>query len=221
MSDIRVFLVDDHYVVCEGLRRMLDQEDVITVVGDAESGEEALERLQDEAADVVLLDARLGGMDGIETLREMKRSLPQLKVIMLTSYGEEFVGAAIEAGADGFFLKRGNRDEIVKAIHEVVQGGTPFDSRVIPSLINGLNRSNQSPKMGLSSRETQVLELAAGGLSNKEIARYLQITDQTVKNHVTSVLRKLDVNDRTHAVTIALRKGWISNPVPVDWKVYG
>ena len=75
--------------------------------------------------------------------------------------------------------------------------------------------------MGLSSRETQVLELAAGGLSNKEIAEYLEITGQTVKNHITSILRKLDVNDRTHAVTIALRKGWISNPVPVDWKVYG
>ena len=190
MSEVRVFLVDDHYVVCEGLRRMLEQEDLISVVGDAESGEEALERLQEDIADVVLLDARLGSMDGIETLRGLKSSSPDLKVIMLTSYGEEFVGAAIEAGADGFFLKRGNRDEIVKAIHEVVQGGKPFDSRVIPSLLNGLNKSNQSPRMGLSSRETQVLELAAGGLSNKEIAEYLEITGQTVKNHITSILRK-------------------------------
>ena len=94
-------------VLSQGLRRMLEQEDLISVVGDAESGEEALERLQEDIADVVLLDARLGSMDGIETLRGLKSSSPDLKVIMLTSYGEEFVGATIEAGADGFFLKPG------------------------------------------------------------------------------------------------------------------
>ena len=220
MSQTRVFLVDDHYVVCQGLRRMLEQEDDIHVVGDAESGEEALDTLQETPTDVVLLDARMAGMDGIETLRQLKQTDPDRKVIMLTSYGDEYLGAAIEAGADGFFLKRGNREEIVQGIHQVAQGGTALDSRVIPGLVSGLNKSGQSPRVALSTRETQVLELAAAGLSNKEIAQYLEITDQTVKNHVTSVLRKLDVNDRTHAVTIALRKGWISNPIPADWKVY-
>ena len=217
MSTVRVFLVDDHYVVCEGLRRMLDQEDNITVVGDADSGEVALTRLGETQADVVLLDARLSGMDGIETLRELKRSHPYLKVIMLTSYGDEFLGPAVEAGADGFFLKRSNRDEIVRGLHEVVRGGTPFDSRVVPSLIHGLHKAQQGTEACLSSRETQVLELVAGGHSNKQIAEYLEITDQTVKNHITSILRKLNVNDRTHAVTIALRKGWITNPVPAEW----
>ena len=220
MSEIRVFLVDDHFVVCEGLRRMLEQEDMLSVVGDAESGEEALERLGDAEADVVLLDARMTGMDGIETLRKIKESHPQLKVIMLTSYGDEFLTPAVEAGADGFFLKRGNRDEIVKGIREVVKGGKPFDSSVIPTLLQGLQKSSQPQEVSLSSRELQVLELAAAGLSNKEIAEYLEITDQTVKNHITAILRKLNVNDRTHAVTIALRKGWITNPVPADWKVY-
>jgi len=220
MSEIRVFLVDDHFVVCEGLRRMLEQEDMLSVVGDAESGEEALERVGDAGADVVLLDARMTGMDGIETLRKLKESHPQLKVIMLTSYGDEFLTPAVEAGADGFFLKRGNRDEIVKGIHEVVRGGKPFDSSVIPSLLLGLQKSSQPQEVSLSNRELQVLELAAAGLSNKEIAEYLEITDQTVKNHITAILRKLNVNDRTHAVTIALSKGWITNPVPADWKVY-
>ena len=220
MSEIRVFLVDDHFVVCEGLRRMLEQEDMLSVVGDAESGEEALERVGDAEADVVLLDARMTGMDGIETLKKLKESHPQLKVIMLTSYGDEFLTPAVEAGADGFFLKRGNRDEMVKGIHEVVKGGKSFDSSVIPSLLLGLQKSSQPEEVTLSNRELQVLELAAAGLSNKEIAEYLEITDQTVKNHITAILRKLNVNDRTHAVTIALSKGWITNPVPADWKVY-
>lgn len=220
MSEIRVFLVDDHFVVCEGLRRMLEQEDMLSVVGDAESGEEALERVGDAEADVVLLDARMTGMDGIETLKKLKESHPQLKVIMLTSYGDEFLTPAVEAGADGLFLKRGNRDEMVKGIHEVVKGGKSFDSSVIPSLLLGLQKSSQPEEVTLSNRELQVLELAAAGLSNKEIAECLEITDQTVKNHITAILRKLNVNDRTHAVTIALSKGWITNPVPADWKVY-
>ena len=221
MKNVRVFLVGDHYVVCEGLRRMLEQEEEICVVGDAESGEEAIDRLRNIPADVVLLDGRLAGMDGIEALRKLKISEPELKVIMLTSYGEEFMSPAIEAGADGFLLKRGNRAEMVNAIHEVVKGGQPLDSLVIPTLLNGLRNSSRRPEISLSGRELQVLELAAGGLSNREIAMELDITEQTVKNHITSVLRKLDVNDRTHAVTVALRKGWISNPIPANWKTYG
>ena len=218
-KEIRVFLVDDHYVVCEGLRRMLEQEEAFCVVGDADSCEDALSLLQGVSTDVVLLDARLGGIDGIETLRRIKISHPHLKVIMLTSYGEEFLGAAIEAGADGFLLKKGNREEIVNAIYQVVQGGTPVDTSVISNLLYGLQKASRTGR-SLSGREVEVLELAAAGLSNKEIAQDLEITDQTVKNHVTSILRKLDVNDRTHAVTIALSKGWISNPIPTDWKVY-
>ena len=88
---------------------------------------------------------------------------------------------------------------------------------MVPSLIHGLHKAQQGTEACLSSRETQVLELVAGGHSNKQIAEYLEITDQTVKNHITSILRKLNVNDRTHAVTIALRKGWITNPVPAEW----
>ncbi len=221
MSVVRVFVVDDHFIVCEGLRSMLEREEELCVVGDAESGEEAMERLRVTRADVVLLDARLAGMDGIETLRRLKTGDYDVKVIMLTSYGDEFIGPAVEAGADGFLLKRGNRAEMVRAIHEVAGGGAHLDSRVVPSLLHGRYLGAQHDPAGLSSREKQVLERAAAGMSNKEIADDLEITIQTVKNHVTSVLRKLDVNDRTHAVTIALRKGWISNPVPMDWRTFG
>ncbi len=220
MSKIRVFLVDDHYVVCEGLRRMLEQEETLHVVGEAYSGEAALDELGERPAEVVLLDARLEGIDGIETLRQLKLTNPDLKVIMLTSYGDEYLGPALEAGADGFLLKRGNRAEVVKAIHDVVEGGRPMDSLVIPSLLRGLRNYQTYPEFTLSYRETEVLELAAAGFSNKEIAQQLEIADQTVKNHITSTLRKLGVNDRTHAVTVALRRGWISNPIPANWKPY-
>ncbi|MFQ5874253.1 MAG: response regulator transcription factor, partial [Dehalococcoidia bacterium] len=128
MNKIRVFLVDDHYVVCEGLRRMLEQEEELSVVGEAHTGEEALAKLRDTSADVVLLDVRLAGMDGIETLRELKASQPDLRVIMLTSYGDEYLSPSIEAGATGYLLKRANRTEMVKAIHEALQGGAPLDS---------------------------------------------------------------------------------------------
>ena len=211
-----MFLVDDHYVVCEGLRQMLEQEEDICVVGDAQSGEEALIKLQDVQADVVLLDVRLAGMDGIETLRSLKQAHSDLKVLMLTSYGDEYLSAAIEAGATGYLLKRANREEMVKAIHEALQGGAPLDSQVTPGLLKRLRTTSQIPGMPLSAREIQVLELAAAGLSNKWIGYRLGVTQTTIKNHMTSIMQKLDANDRTHAVTIALRRGWISNPIPVS-----
>ena len=214
MEKIRAFLIDDHYVVCEGLRTMLEQEEELCVVGEAHSGEEALTKLNETPSDVVLLDVRMAGMDGIETLRAIKASQPDLKVIMLTSYGGEYLTPSIEAGANGYLLKRANRAEMVRAIREAVQGGAPLDSLVTPGLLDRLRNTPQSSGPLLSARETQVLELAAVGLSNKKIARELGVTQTTIKNHMTSVLQKLDANDRTHAVTIALRKGWISNPIP-------
>ena len=216
MSQIRVFLVDDHHVVCEGIKQMLEQEDDLTVVGDAQSGEEALLRIPDIAPDVVLLDIRLAGMDGIETLRQLKAVSPDLTVIMLTSYGDEYVGPAIEAGATGYLLKRANRAEMVRAIREAAQGGAPLDSRVTPGLLQHLRTASQTADVPLSARKTQVLQLAAAGLSNKWIGFRLGVTQTTIKNHMTSIMQKLDANDRTHAVTIALRRGWIKNPVPVE-----
>ncbi len=182
MKKIRVFLVDDHYVVCEGIRRMLEQEEDLSVVGEAQNGEEALTKLQNATADVVLLDVKLGGMDGIETLRQMKLSCPNLKVIMLTSYGDEYLSPSIEAGATGYMLKRANRAAMVKAIHEAVDGGAPLDPLVTPGLLHRLRSPSQHEVAQLSSRETQVLELAAAGLSNKEIASQLSVMQSTVKN---------------------------------------
>ena len=216
MSKIRVFLVDDHYVTCYGLRRMLEQEEDLCVVGEAQNGEQALAELQHTQPDVVLMDVQLPGMDGIETLQKLKASQPKVKVIMLTSFGDEYLVPALEAGATGYLLKRANRIEMVKAIREAVQGGAPLDSLVTNGLVEQFRNLSQHRPVPITSRETQVLELAAAGLSNKEIACTLIVSVTTIKNHITSILRKLDANDRTHAVTISLRKGWISNPV-ADW----
>ncbi len=209
MSKIRVFLVDDHHVVCEGLRRMLEQEEDLTVVGEAQSGEQAVAVLKVTPVDVVLLDIRMPGMDGIDTLRALKRNLPDLTVIMLTSYGDEYLSPSIDAGANGYMLKRANRAEMVKAIREAVDGGAPLDSQVTPGLINRL----RNPSQPLSPREAEVLQLVASGHSNKAIGLELGVSPTTTKNHLTSIMQKLDANDRAHAVTLALRKGWIANPL--------
>ena len=216
MNKIRVFLVDDHYVACYGLRLMVEQEEGLSVVGDAQSGEEALAKLKQTPADVVLMDIQLRGMDGIETLRRLKASQPNVKVIMLTSFGDEYLIPSLEAGANGYLVKRANRIEIAKAIREADQGGVPLDAQVTPGLVNQFRNLYEDRRVPITSREAEVLQLVAAGLSNKEIAGMLNISETTTKNHMTSILRKLDANDRTHAVTISLRKGWISNPV-ADW----
>ena len=214
MGKIRVFLVDDHVMVCEGLRRMLEHEEDIEVVGDAQSGEDALRRLNETRADVVLMDVRLDGMDGIETLRRLRVEAPEPKVIMLTSHGDQYLGSSIDAGANGYLLKRANRDEMVKAIREANSGGSPVDSQVTPSLFERLRHKTASePLARLSEREVQLLELAGAGLSNKQIAGRQGVAEPTVKKRMSYVMQKLDANDRTHAVTIALRRGWIGNPV--------
>ena len=188
---------------------MLEQEEDLTVVGEAQTGEQAVAVLKVTPVDIVLLDIRMPGMDGIDTLRALKRSLPDLTVIMLTSYGDEYLSPSIDAGANGYMLKRANRAEMVKAIREAVDGGAPLDSQVTPGLINRL----RNPTQPLSPREAEVLQLVASGHSNKAIGFELGVSPTTTKNHLTSIMQKLDANDRAHAVTIALRKGWIPNPL--------
>ena len=216
MNKIRVFLVDDHYVARYGLRLMLEQEEDLRVVGEAQSGEEALVILEQTPADVVMMDVQLPGMDGIKTLQKLKASRPNVKVIMLTSFGDEYLIPSLEAGATGYLVKRANRTEMAKAIREAAQGGAPLDALATAGLVDQFRDLYQDRRVPITSREAQVLQLAAAGLSNKAIASMLTLSVTTIKNHVTSILRKLDANDRTHAVTISLRKGWISNPV-ADW----
>ena len=211
-NNIRVLIVDDHYFLRQGLRAILDEQEDMRVTGEAEGGEAALALLREVSADVVLLDVKMPGIDGIETLVRLKKARPDVKVLMLTSYGDEFLMSAIQAGAEGYLLKWADQADLVKAIRETSEGGSPLDPKVTPGVLEHLRSSTAHTANQLSPRETQILELVAAGLSNKEIAADLGVTPPTVKNHVTSILRKLDVSSRTHAVTVGLRMGWIVNP---------
>ena len=216
MAKIRVFIVDDHPVVCDGIRRMLETEPDIEVVGEAHSAEEAIANIPSLNPDIVLMDVRLPGMDGIDAVRHLKRVRSGLNVIILTSYGDEYLAQAVEAGATGYLLKRAGRTELIRAIRATLEGESPIDpslTREMFAEFADLARSKRrfsSVEFPLSTRETQILEQIAQGKSNKEIASSLAISEQTVKNHITSILNNLNAHDRTQAVVIGLRKGLIS-----------
>ena len=209
---IRVFIVDDDYLVRLALRVILEQEADIHVVGEADNGLTALERLQVEPLDLVLLDINIPGLDGIEVLRHLKMDQPQAKVLILTSYGDEYLAPAIQAGASGYMVKTAGRADLVNAVRAAARGLCPLDPQVTPRLLATLRHSSIVLDNPLSPREAEVLELMAEGQENKEIAAQISVSTQTVKNHVTSILRKLRVGSRTEAITLALHKRWVVNP---------
>jgi len=216
MAKIRVFVVDDHPVVCDGIRRMLETEPDIQVVGEAHSAEEAIGKIPSLDPHVVLMDVRLPGMDGIDAVRYLKRVESGLNIIVLTSYGDEYLAQAVEAGATGYLLKRAGRDELIRAIRATWEGECPIDPSLTHQLFTEFadlaksKRRFSSVESPLSSRETQILQQIAQGKSNKEVAQSLNISERTVKNHITSILSKLNAHDRTQAVLAALRKNLIS-----------
>ena len=209
---IQVFIVDDHHMVREALRISLEQEEGLEVVGEADSGLSALEQLRHALVDVVLLDIDMDGMNGIETLARLRHLRPDIKVLMVTSFGGEYIMPAIEAGAAGYILKHANRAALAHAVWEVHHGRPQLDPLAIPRLLQDVASAAHRPQCPLSPRETQVLQLVATGCGNKEVSAVLGISSQTVKNQLTSILTKLNASSRTHAVTMALRKGWITNP---------
>ena len=214
MKRIRVFLVDDHPIVCEGLRSVLEADDGIEVVGEAHTGEDAIVQIPSSSANIVLMDVKLPGIDGIEALRELLRIKRSLVIIVLTSFGGEHVVRAVDAGAKGYLLKGISGQELIKAIYEAYDGNSIIDPVVTGQLLVGFMRLRGRGRMGpngspLSPRETQILEFAARGNANKRIAQRLNISEQTVKSDFSSILRKLEANDRTHAVVIGLRNSWI------------
>lgn len=214
MKNIRVFLVDDHPIIREGLRLVLEADDEIEVIGEAGTGEDAISQIPSSLANIILMDVKLPGIDGVEAVKELLKLKPNLTVIILTSFGGDHVVRAIEVGAKGYLLKGIDGQELRKAIHEAHQGKSPIDPVVTGQLVVEFMRqrgtrnwgSNGSP---LSPRETQILEYVARGNANKRIAERLNISEQTVKNTFSTILRKLGASDRTHAVVIGLRNNWL------------
>jgi DNA-binding NarL/FixJ family response regulator len=214
VSTIRIFIADDHELVRYALRNLLEAEDDFEVVGEAEEGEAAVEGVLDLSPDVLLLDLRMPGMDGIDVCRELTDKESDTRVLILTSFDDdEEVFGVLAVGACGYILKDTRPDSVVQAVRSVADGNSVFDSKIADRVISGPQAEEEetSPDRELlSDREMEVLRLMAKGMSNKEIGRALWIGETTVKTHVSHILRKLGQNDRTQAVLAAVKSGLVS-----------
>jgi len=219
---ISVMIVDDHPLFLQGLRKVLREAEDIVVIGAAQDGEQALLMAQELTPDVVLLDINLPSMNGMQVARLLKADLPSVAIIMLTAYHDENqVLHAVRAGASAYYPKDVTVDTLLEAIRQVNEGLYVIEENILskPELaewiterfeeIGAFWEGVEDMFMPLSGREMEILQLITRGMSNKEVALQLSISHQTVKNHMTSILRKLAVNDRTQAAVYALRKGWI------------
>jgi NarL family two-component system response regulator LiaR len=206
---IRVLVADDHAVVRQGLRTFLDLQEDIEVVGEAADGEEALAAIERTAPDVVLMDLVMPGLDGIEALRRLRERAPGTRAIVLSSFiDDDKLFPAVRAGAAGYLLKDVQPQELVAAIRTVHAGGSLLHPVVAARLLDEL--AGSAPLEQLTAREREVLALIGRGLANKVIARELGIAEKTVKAHVSSVLSKLGLTDRTQAALFAVREGLVA-----------
>ncbi|MBM7787394.1 response regulator [Tenggerimyces flavus] len=203
---IRVVVVDDHQVVRHGLRTFLDIQDDIEVIGEAGDGNEAVEQICALSPDVVLLDLKLPTVDGVETLRMLRDRGNTAKVLILTSFTEPTsVVPALRAGASGYLFKDVDPEALAQAVRAVHAGQVLLEPEVAAALVSGDGRSDRSTS--LTEREREVLAEIARGRSNREIARALVLSEKTVKTHVSSILAKLGLADRTQAALYAVRSG--------------
>lgn len=216
MSTISVLLAEDHVITREGIRRLLEVEKEVTVVGEAGDGEEAVQKAGELKPDVVIMDIAMPKLNGIEATRQIKLNNPRIAVLILSAYGDdEYVFALLKAGAAGYLLKSVSGDELTRAIQAVYKGEPVLDPVVarkvvdyfrIPGKMKGLER----PSEHLSERETDIIKLAAQGMTNKDIADKLHLSNRTVEGHLRTIFNKLGVGSRTEAVLYGLRKGWLT-----------
>jgi NarL family two-component system response regulator LiaR len=216
MDKIRILIADDHAVVREGTRTLLEREPDMEVVGEAADGEEALRLLERLKPDVGILDISMPKLSGIEVTRQIKARLPSIAILILTAYdNDEYVFALLEAGAAGYLLKDVPSREVVDAVRAVFSGESVLHPsiarKVIQRAIAGSAKTGEGKsEIELSDREKEVLKLAAKGLNNKDIADALCISIRTVQGHINSVFHKLGVGSRTEAIFLSVKKGWLS-----------
>ena len=211
MDGIRILIADDHPLIREGLRRILEMDPQIKVVGEVGDGQGAINKTRILDPDLVLMDLKMPGTDGIEASRVIRREFPEIKIIILTVADDDDMLDVIRAGASGYLLKDVEPGELLKAIHTVYEGYPAFHPIVTSRLLGEYNRLSMPVRKDdeismLTEREKEVLGLIAQGESNKVIAHKLFISEKTVKNHITSIFRKLKVEDRTQAAIFAIKK---------------
>jgi DNA-binding NarL/FixJ family response regulator len=224
MADaISVLLVDDHPVVRQGLRSMLETDVHLNIVDEAENGEDALRKVDELSPQVVLIDIHMPVMDGLTATRRIKDKFPRTSVIVLTLYNnEQYVIEAVKAGAAGYLLKNASRDEISRTIREVSQGGLLIKTTMLQKALAGAVEGSaaaldyrgkpwgtEADFEALSARERDVLRLVVEGMTNKDIGGRLYITEDTAKKHVQNIIYKLQVSDRTQAAVKAIRLGLV------------
>ncbi len=210
---IRILIADDHLIVRKGLRALLKVKPGLKVVGEAQDGNEAVCKAQELQPDVIIIDLVMPNKDGITAIREIKQNIPNARILVFTSFSnDERVFASIKAGALGYLLKDSSHQELLQAI-ETVYKGKPYISPVVTlKIMNNFSNSSElrPPKNPLTTREIEVLKLVAEGLSNKEISMKLSISQRTVGHHVSNILAKLNLANRTQMVLYALREGLTS-----------
>lgn len=208
---VRVVIVDDHVMVREGIKQLLEMDGDIMVVGEASDGEEGLRVMEQTDPDVMLLDVNMPKMNGLEVLQKIKESGIKRNVLILTIHNEvEYLLRAVDIGVSGYVLKDSELAVLRKAIFSVYEGNTYIQPSLVPLLKQSLSvKENHATEEGLTKREMQVLKLIAEGLYNKEIADRLTISEKTVKNHVSNIFRKIEVSDRTQAAVYAIKNGFV------------
>lgn len=209
---IRILIADDHPVVRKGIKALLDTEPGLEVVGEATDGEQAVTKTRTLKPDVILMDLSMPRKDGVQAITEIREEIPEAKILVLTSFAEDkTIIAAIEAGALGYLLKDSSPQDLIQAVHTVYQGESSLHPTVAHKLIHRFQRSSEEPQMEpLTARELKVLRLIAEGLPNGAIAKKLFISEPTVRTHVSNILRKLHLRNRTQIALYALREGLAS-----------
>lgn len=209
-----ILIVDDHEVVRNGIRSYLEKLSDFHVIGEAASGEEALDMVSELIPEIVLLDLIMPGMDGIETTRRIKQISPRSQVVVLTSYHEDIhIFPALKAGAISYILKDMKMDKLVEVLHRAVHGEVTLHPRVAARVLQNIRSENSEEQplfTELTDRETDVLKLIANGLSNSQIAEKLVISENTVKGHVSNILSKLHLADRTQVAVYAWQQGIVN-----------
>lgn len=219
----KIVIIDNHQLFREGVKRILDFESTFDVIAEGDDGVDALRLYEEYSPDVILMDINMPQMNGIEATEQLIAKYPEAKVIMLSIHDDEsYVSHALKSGALGYMLKEMDADEIVGAIKIVAKGGSYLHPKVTRNLVAEYRRLSERENKGnfhqteirrpfhlLTKRECEVLQLLTDGQSNRAIGESLYISEKTVKNHVSSILQKMNVNDRTQAVVTAIKNGWV------------
>ncbi|MFB6290945.1 MAG: response regulator [Candidatus Bipolaricaulia bacterium] len=205
---IKLVIVDDHRVVRSGVKALIETEPELEVIGEAGDGREAVTKVKSHGPDVVLMDLVMPEMDGVEATSKITKLSPAPKILILTSFSEEErIIQAIKAGASGYLIKDASPNELVQAIKDVYNGESTLDPKVAGTVLRSVQSEPEASSEDLTDREIEVLELLAEGLPNEDIAEKLYISERTVRSHVSNILGKLDLSNRTQAALYAVREG--------------